>query len=329
MNIKFKHGFTLLEMSISLLLIGIMFSLIGGWFTSSLKTSKAKENAGAISMPATQVINYINVNDEFPVIDNISTSEDIFDNKYDIFNDESYNALTDVNVCSLPTTTGLSINLYEDIDNTTYTTINNIALVVASKGLNGHADYSINADNDTLSLYSANSGTDDAFIYYTIAQLKAEFNCPSSAYATDFKFTNTSLLPANYTDPNAVYNRIYFTSGRGDYKVCYDDFENLSGSDGAYYDETNFNLMVNTSTSQTEAGMRSHRVSECSAGTTSTPNAYVYMLLPSTTPPEIMPSGGFVPGLDRAYSAVKFTLKVTDVNGTTIEQLFTHQVFEK
>ncbi|WP_456324476.1 LamG-like jellyroll fold domain-containing protein [Desulfonauticus submarinus] len=229
---KYPLGFTLVEMAIVIVIIGLIAGMILPAIIKSIKREQTSNARQQVKIARDEVIGYAMTHKRLPTIEEFKTeiAHNIepfgSGNKYLFY--RPANTLTANDICNQGNTT-LGVN----IDGNNY---NNIAFVVISRGEN--LNLQIANNTDSISLYKPGEiidsypndidrteEYDDIAEYVTLNYLKNKIGCGNSAKSTD--------LPGNpskawtFNDPNNPEGTFH-----GDAKIINIDGEMVLSLDG-------------------------------------------------------------------------------------------------
>ena len=226
-----RRGFTLIEMAIILVILGLILGIGTGFMVQFIKWNKRKETGEKLSTAVESVIGFVKVNGYLP---DASEFKSVFGGKDEFGQDfiyvypykliksffEQYESKGyDVSICDVKS---VSLRI---IDNGTNSTLSNVAFFVFSKGedyrSNTYCDGSLITDSGECNGTVETDTTEDYLKAVTLYELKQYLGC----VGIPLKILNNSL-------PDGVvgesYNASVFASGGlpflsgGKYEWCYD-----------------------------------------------------------------------------------------------------------
>ena len=185
-------GFSLIEMAIVLVILGILVTVIIPPFVSSVKYEKRVENKDALNSLKLSIVGYAKANNNLPasLTGAVGDTKDVWGREY-----EYKNAL-DVSICSATSNDGFHLK-----DNAT---MKDVAFALAShsrsNGESNNAEY-----DDDLWDFSGNDH-DDIYEFVTLSQLKY-LVCSNSTSDSDSHVTDLYYDP--FDDDSLMQNATY------------------------------------------------------------------------------------------------------------------------
>ncbi|MBT8764139.1 prepilin-type N-terminal cleavage/methylation domain-containing protein [Desulfohalobiaceae bacterium Ax17] len=183
LNHSTKRGFTLVEMAIIIVIIGLIASMIVPAIVKSIKRDRLTNARRLVRIARDEIVGYAVMNGKLPSSpDQIGHGEEIF-GKGTLFYRPASNLLADDSICSQDNST-LSVILGSD-------TRDNVAFVIASKGENFNLQLGNNTDDVTIYEYGQKVDDypedvdrpepyDDIVEYVTLGYLKQKI-CTSAS----------------------------------------------------------------------------------------------------------------------------------------------------
>lgn len=265
MRLGKRIGFTMVELAIVLIIMGVIGTLFYDVINSFIAREKVEASRRAAEVAGNQIVGYVLGEDgELPEADATSpTSVDsFFPESLGTYNDVWGNEMrywpaTTSEASTTPidvddeTSTILELHIWEGLNpasvtatnplgGTTETVISNVAYVIGSDGQNGSAQTSVR--QGSIEVHVADTGTDmgdgttfdDVWAYKTLAELKVSRNTvansesdtdPPGTPALNLDFSDGSYDPSNLTN-GATVVQIPDASGTGTIDVL-----NLDGVD--------------------------------------------------------------------------------------------------
>ena len=207
-----KKGFTLIEMAIVLVILGIIIGIGSGIMVRLVRFNKIRTTRLDVDSAVKSVIGYAKVNGKLPdnsTFPSLYTKLDAYDQKLTyVYSDR----LNKYNICNI---TNSSLTLYDSYTNST---VNNVAFMVFSKGDDYRSDTKCNGAtvNDTKAC-NGSINTDsvkDIERIVTMDELKSDLNC-----GKPLRIITGELPTATVSQPYSA--TIYAQGGIGNYSWCY------------------------------------------------------------------------------------------------------------
>lgn len=207
---KHSPGFTLIELSVVLVIIGILVSLGAGALGPLTKRAKFAETRETVKTAKEAIINYAVSRHELPCdgtetcsngdarFATLANSTDAMRGAlfYIYSGNLRLNGTTNLDMClPLLSTTNITLRICHNADCSTYDTVQNVAFFVGSRGLNlnkqvsGNGNQGANSivrvydgglpnaqDQDT-SDFNRTEDFDDIYAYVTLSELQAKIPC--------------------------------------------------------------------------------------------------------------------------------------------------------
>ncbi len=194
-----KKGFTLVEIAIVLVILGLIIGTLAPLMMSMIKRDKLKSGRQTVQRARDEIIGYAMINGgRLPVLSNLAHRQDPWGNQLFLITAPALSSSTSVCSVNASTTPMMSVILYGASGGGSCSTgniVSNVACIVASKGPDynrqisaisggrvGILDYGCSGD-----LYPAdNAGVpsnrpfDDVYEYLSLEELKARVCQPSS-----------------------------------------------------------------------------------------------------------------------------------------------------
>ena len=206
-----KKGFTLIEMAIVLVILGIVIGIGSGIMVRLVRFNKIRTTRLDIDSAVKSVIGYAKVNGKLPdnsTFPSLHTKLDAYDQKLIyVYSDR----LNRYNICNA---TNSSLTLQ---DNYTNSTVNNVAFMVFSKGDDYRSDTTCNGttvnDTEACSGNITTNSVKDIERVVTMDELKSDLNCGKPLRIITGELP-TAMVGQQY---NAT---IYAQGGNGNYSWC-------------------------------------------------------------------------------------------------------------
>ena len=229
---KNNKGFSLIELSIVLVLMGILISFGTGMIAPLTKRVKYTETKEVVNAAVESIISFASANNRIPTTSEfqsiVRTPRDAWTKDLYYIPDVNLDDLNAGGVCGRKTT-GITVRFYTDA--LTYTDISNVAFVIIS----GSENYNIQTNNVSGRVTAYQTGTinidnytvdmnrpeayDDIIKWITLDELRAKTGCQGSQLKLinnelPYGFQNSQYIATVFADSG-----VPFGSG-GKYKWC-------------------------------------------------------------------------------------------------------------